>query len=154
MCDAGCPCVTDSPAEAVTDLVDRHPFMSWLGAEVLSAEDGEAVVRIPADDKLRNPDMANDRTMHGGVIASVIDNATSMALRTTFEDPETAALTTTNLDVNYLRPATDDVTAAATVRRAGRTMGVADVDVTAEHAGETKLVAIGRATYRLFRDGD
>ncbi|MFB6310134.1 MAG: PaaI family thioesterase [Salinirussus sp.] len=145
--------MTDSTAEAVTNLVDRHPFMSWLGAEVLEAGDGTAVVMIPAADKLRNPDMANDQTMHGGVIASLVDNATSLAFRTTFEDPETAQLTTTNLDVNYLRPATDDVTATATVRRAGRTMGVADVDVTAEHAGETKLVAIGRATYRLFREG-
>jgi uncharacterized protein (TIGR00369 family) len=146
--------VTGSATDVVGRLVDRHPFMDWLNAEVVSAGDGEAVITIPADDKLRNPDMANARTMHGGIIATIVDNATAMAFRTTFDDPAAAQLTTTNLDVNYLRPATDDITARADVRRAGGSLGVADVDVTAEHEGEAVLVAVGRATYRLFRGAD
>ncbi len=146
--------MTGSATDAVGRLVDRHPFMDWLGAEVVSAGEGEAVITIPADDKIRNPDMANARTMHGGVIATIVDNATAMAFRTTFEDPEAAELTTTNLDVNYLRPATDDITATAEVIRSGGSMGVADVDVTAAYDGEDVLVAVGRATYRLFRGGD
>jgi uncharacterized protein (TIGR00369 family) len=146
--------MTGSAADAVGDLVDRHPYLDWLGVEVVSAGDGEAVVTLPADDSHRNLSMENPQTIHGGIIATLVDNATGIALRTTFDDPASAKLTTTNLDVNYLRPATDDVTATAEVRRSGGSIGVADVDLTTGAGAEEALVAVGRTTFRLFRGED
>jgi len=47
--------------------------------------------------------------------------------------------------VDYLRPAmTARLTATATVRRAGRTVAVVDIDV---EDGEGRLVAVGRGYY-------
>ena len=53
-------------------------------------------------------------------------------------------LPTINLRVDYLRPARATLTLAARVRRAGKTVGVVDVDVRSE---ADELVAIGRANY-------
>ena len=54
-------------------------------------------------------------------------------------------LPTINFRVDYLRPAVGTgLVATARVRRAGKSVGVVDVDV-ADEGG--RLVAIGRATY-------
>jgi uncharacterized protein (TIGR00369 family) len=55
------------------------------------------------------------------------------------------ALPTVNFRVDYLRPAIKtDLIVVARVRRIGRSVGTADVDVTDEKG---VLLAIGRATY-------
>jgi uncharacterized protein (TIGR00369 family) len=52
---------------------------------------------------------------------------------------------TINFRVDYLRPATgQSLVGTATVRRAGRTIGVVDIDV---HDQENRLVAVGRGCY-------
>ena len=78
---------------------------------------------------------------HGGVIATLIDVAGDFALALIVGGP----VPTINLRVDYLRPATrTNLTATARVRRAGRTVGVVDVDV---HDDNGKLVAVGRGCY-------
>jgi uncharacterized protein (TIGR00369 family) len=52
---------------------------------------------------------------------------------------------TVNFRTDYLRPAINtSLRAVATVRRAGRTVGVVDVDVLDD---QDKLVAVGRGTF-------
>jgi uncharacterized protein (TIGR00369 family) len=52
---------------------------------------------------------------------------------------------TINFRVVYLRPATNtDLLALARVRRAGRTVGVVDIDVT---DSTNRLIALGRGCY-------
>ncbi len=52
---------------------------------------------------------------------------------------------TINFRTDYLRPATNTaLTATATVRRAGRTFAVVDIDVKDD---DGRLIAIGRGTY-------
>lgn len=78
---------------------------------------------------------------HGGAIASLIDIAGDYALIALLGH----GVPTINFRVDYLRPAQGSaLLASATVRRAGRTVGVVDIDVT-DHAD--KLVAIGRGCY-------
>jgi len=135
------------------DVVADHGFLSWLDLQVESLEEGRAVVVVPDDEKLRN--VGQDTSpIHGGVISTLIDSASAFALRTTFEDPMAADLTTTNLEVSYLRPATGDLRATANVVRAGGSMGVTDVEVTAPTPDGDDVVAVGRTTYRLFRGDD
>ena len=56
-------------------------------------------------------------------------------------------LPTVNFRTDYLRPAIDtSPRAVATVRRAGRTVGVVDIDVTDD---SDRLVAIGRGCYSM-----
>ncbi|MDY7080840.1 MAG: PaaI family thioesterase, partial [Halobacteria archaeon] len=108
------------------------------------------VVSVPHDTKIANP--VENMPIHGGVIATIVDTSSAMALRTTFDDPKKiGGLTTTDLDVSYVRPATDDVYAEAEVVRAGNSVGVTRVTVESTSPdGDKKEVAVGKTTYRLF----
>jgi uncharacterized protein (TIGR00369 family) len=78
---------------------------------------------------------------HGGVIASLIDIAGDFALIAVLGH----GVPTINFRVDYLRLAAGtDLIAQARVRRAGRTIGVVDIDVT-DTSG--RLIALGRGCY-------
>ena len=78
---------------------------------------------------------------HGGVIASLIDIAGDFALIALLG----YGVPTINFRVDYLRPAAKtDLVAHARVRRAGRTIGVVDIDVLDQ---EGRLIALGRGCY-------
>jgi uncharacterized protein (TIGR00369 family) len=137
---------------------DRHDFLAWLNASVERIERGTVVVTIPYDTKLTNEPPhreanAGDETpsMHGGVAATLIDTAGGIAQRTALSDPLAGGVVTVNLNVNYLRRATGDLTATAEVIRSGGTIGVSEVTVESATPGGTEAVATGQAAYRLFR---
>lgn len=136
--------------ELAADL-QEHGLFEWLDLDVEVAEEGHAVFHLPFDEKFAN---FSSGTVHGGITATVIDTASGFALRSTFERPEDAALTTTDLNVRYVRPATDDVRVEAEVVRAGSSIGVTECEVTGVDQGERKVVATGGTTYRLFRDAE
>ncbi|GAB3683519.1 hotdog fold thioesterase [Salinarchaeum chitinilyticum] len=146
--------MTDAELAALTGEIADHGFLSWLDLRVEHLETDRAVLVVPDHEKLRNVGQNEATPIHGGVLATLIDSASAFALRTTFEDPTAASLTTTNLDVSYLRPATGDLRATADVVRAGGSMGVTDVEVTAPTPDGEDTVAVGSTTYRLFRGGD
>src|ERR1700704_6204433 len=80
------------------------------------------------------------RQYHGGAIASLIDIAGDYALWAMLG----YGVPTINTRIDYLRPAWDTKRRAqARVRRAGRTVGVVDIDVLDD---QDRLVAIGRGT--------
>ena len=144
----------DVPDEAVAMLQeyleDEHTFLSWLGFTVEEFEAGRMVGTIPFDEKLTNP--TEPPTVQGGVASTLIDVVGGIALRPYLADPVEDDLATINLTVNYLRPATGDLTATAEVVRAGNSVGVSAVEVeSATPAGETALVAVGQGAFRLFR---
>ena len=147
--------MTETDVESLGEFATEHGFLSWLGVTVVEASPGRAVLRVEAKPQLRNVGQMEPAPIHRGVISTLVDTASAVALRTTFDDPENANLTTTNMDVSYLRPATGDLEATAEVVRAGSSMGVAEVTVTAEAPdGERKEVAVGKTNYRLFREAD
>ena len=142
---------TDLPGpEALERELRQHGLFAWLDLDIVAVEPGRAVFDLPFDEKFAN---LSSGTVHGGVTATVIDTASGFALRSTFEDPGAAALTTTDLNVRYVRPARDDLRVEAEVVRAGSSRGVTECEVTTVHEGERKIVATGGTTYRLFRDG-
>ena len=142
----------ESQGDAVpwASFLDEHGYLAWLGVQIDDAGDGWALMRIPYDEKLLNPGTGG--TVHGGVAAALIDTASAVALQSTFDEPETTNLATTDLHVSYLQPAQGDLVATAEVVRAGGTIGVTDVTVeSTTPSGEEDAVAVGRTTYRLFR---
>jgi len=141
------------PAEAVA-LVERrieeeHGYLSWLNTSVDVVERGRVVLSIPFDDKLTNGDGG---TIHGGVAATLVDTAGGIVQRTAFEDPLSGGVATVNLNANYLRPATGDLRAEATIVRSGGSIGVSDMTVTSATNGETAEVVVGQGSFRLFRE--
>lgn len=145
--------LTDAVERQFQSFVDTHGFLSRLGVELEAVTPGQAVLRVPYDETLTNPERNGTASVHGGVASTLVDTASAFALRTTFDDPEAAQLATIDLTVSYLRPATGDLRATADVTRAGRTVGVTDVVVESETPdGTVEPVASGMTNYRLFRD--
>ena len=129
-------------------IEEEHGYLSWLGTKVEAVEHGRIALRIPFDEKLTNP--TTPPSIHGGVASTLVDTAGGLALHTTLDDPIAGGVATVNLNVNYLRRATADLTATADVVRVGSTIGVSEIVV---ESGDDvdEPVAVGQGAYRLFR---
>lgn len=139
-----------SIAQALWD--EQSEFLSSLNAEVVSLEPGSATVRIPFDDDLANTEGLAEGIVNGGVLSTLIDGTGFCALVTELDDPSEETATTVNLNINYLNPAADDVTARAEVVNVGGSIGVARIVVESVlPSGEQATVASGEGVYRLLR---
>jgi uncharacterized protein (TIGR00369 family) len=140
--------MSENMAEAPTRdeiqaMLDRSPFIKFCKMRVTEVDPvrERIVVVMPMRPELERG--AGTGQYHGGAIASLIDVAGDFALVLKTR----GAVPTINFGVDYLRPATNTtLTATAWVRRAGRTVGVVDVDV---HDNAGKLVAVGRGCYSM-----
>jgi uncharacterized protein (TIGR00369 family) len=130
--------------DALRANAERIPYHAALGVRVEAIADAGARVRIPFRDDNANP----GRALHGGVTASAIDIAASLAASSGFADAAALEASTLDLSVDYLAAAIgEDITAVATVLRRGKELTYCEVDVRTD-AG--KRVAIGLVTYRCF----
>ena len=99
-------------------------------------------VEVPLRDDLMN----SQGVLHGGVTASIADEAAWHALIHQYKAE--LLMTTTELKVNYLKPiAGKKVIARAYVLRAGKTLGVTRVDL---YDAQKRLVAVAVVTYMLL----
>jgi uncharacterized protein (TIGR00369 family) len=77
------------------------PHNRALGMEILEMSRGEAVFRLPYDEKLvGNPDSG---VLHGGAITALLDGASGAAVFTALT--ELVPIATLDLRIDYLRPA-------------------------------------------------
>lgn len=128
-------------AADVQAILDRSPFIGWLGLRVvaLDHEKSEITMTMPLRPELER--RLGTQQFHGGPIAAFIDTVGDFAIGIVVG----GGVPTVNLRVDYLRPAIgDSLSATARVRRAGKTYAVVDIDVTQP---DGKLVAVGRGTY-------
>ncbi|HEU5096996.1 MAG TPA: PaaI family thioesterase [Reyranella sp.] len=128
-------------AEELQAMLDHSPFISFLGLRITEADAAGEQVTMVCDMRPEFERGKGTGQWHGGPIAAIIDTvgdyALVMALR--------RGLPTVNFRVDYLRPAVKTrLFTTAKVRRAGKSVGVVDVDVFNE---QKALVAVGRATY-------
>jgi uncharacterized protein (TIGR00369 family) len=99
------------------------PFAKFLGLELGELTSGRVSIHLQVRDELMN-----QRVVHGGAIASLIDTAAAFAVLTQIDLDE--KVTTTDLTIHYLRPITSGrMTANARVVRGGRRLFVLSVDV-------------------------
>ena len=135
------PATAPLTAAEIQEMLDASPFNLFLGLTVVTADPvkQEVTMRTPMRPEFeRRP---GSKQWHGGVIASVIDTVGDFAVGMMVG----RGLPTVNFRVDYLRPAVDTaLIAVSRVRRAGKSVGVADVDVFDEKGA---LLAIGRGTY-------
>jgi uncharacterized protein (TIGR00369 family) len=135
--------LTDVPLgkEALQQRLAHSAFIDFLNLTVTRTdpEKQEIVMRAAM-----RPEFERGRgtgQWHGGPIAAIIDTVGDYALVMLLGRP----LPTVNFRVDYLRPAINTaLTVTARVRRAGRLVGIVDIDVANDQG---QLVAIGRATY-------
>jgi uncharacterized protein (TIGR00369 family) len=118
----------------------RPPFNRWLAPEVLSVDEANQVVDLSLPFRPELGHHPLQPFFHGGVIAALADAAGHAAVAV-FHGRPTPTVT---LSIDYLAPATGStLTARGILRRLGRTLSRADVEL---HC-ESKLVALARGTF-------
>jgi uncharacterized protein (TIGR00369 family) len=128
-------------SDDIQAMLGRSAFIRFLGLQVVSldAEREELVLKMPMRPELeRGPGSGQ---FHGGPIAAFIDTVGDYVLVMLLG----GGVPTINFRVDFLRPAVSAaLLGTGRLRRAGRTIGVVDVDV---HDAEGRLVAVGRGCY-------
>ncbi|SDT50700.1 PaaI family thioesterase [Bradyrhizobium canariense] len=128
-------------AAEIQKMLDASPFNLFLGLTVVNADPIKQEVTMRSVMRAEFERRPGSKQWHGGVIASVIDTVGDFAVGMMVG----RGLPTVNFRVDYLKPAVDTaLVAVSRVRRAGKSVGVADVDVFDEKGA---LLAIGRGTY-------
>ncbi len=105
----------------------RRPtgLATLLGMETDLVEHGRVVFTFQASEQLANP----FGTVHGGILATVLDSAMGMAALTAVPDGSTT--TTATLEVKYVRPVATDA-------------GLLRAEGVVVHAGRRVVTAEGR----------
>jgi len=121
-------------------------FNKFLGVRALELEPGRVVLEIPFREELIGDPVK--RAIHGGVLSALADTAGGFAVWTSLDDDRTR-ISTIDLRVDYLRPGRqEDVRAHATLVRAGKTVGVADVRLF-HPSDEATTIATGKGVYAI-----
>ncbi|WP_409330771.1 PaaI family thioesterase [Trujillonella humicola] len=122
---------------------DTNPggFAGRLGIRVEGAGDGDARLAFRVTDEHLNP----AGTLHGGVLATLVDTAMGRAVRTVTGEGDVPA--TSQLTVTYLRPGrAGPLTVRAAVRTRGEHLTICEADV--EQDGQAVAHAV--ATFALL----
>ncbi len=127
----------------VRDDASAAPVGKLLGFRPTSIEPGKAVFELEAGPQHANP----MGTLHGGIVCDVADAAMGTAYASTLGEGE--SFTTLELKINFLRPFwTGRLIATGRIVKGGRTIGLAECDVT---DAEGRLVARAMSTCMTLR---
>jgi uncharacterized protein (TIGR00369 family) len=129
-------------AAAIRSTLENQGFTRLVGAEVVSVEPGVVVMALD-----RRPEVLQQAGLfHGGVLAYLVDNATTAAAGTMI-DRATRSVITAEYKINLVAPSIGDrLTCRAEVVKPGRLLTVVEAKVTCRTDGAEKLVAVALAT--------
>jgi len=131
----------------IIEIVNSCPYFELLSMKLMDVGVGYASLEID----LANKHLQPYGLVHGGVFASVIDAAAFWSVYFGIEDPA-AGLTTVDLKLNYLAPATSGkLIVRGRQIKVGRTLGYAEArvvdpsDTVLAHGTSTVIILPGRA---------
>lgn len=125
--------------EKLQAMMSRCPFNRWLGLQALAVSVAGVQILLPWRDELLSSPEA--QSMHGGVLASVIDAAGAYAVAAIVG----RGIPTADLRIDYHRVAKPgDYTVKGRVIHFGRTLCTAEAQV---YDTDGVLVASGRGAY-------
>jgi uncharacterized protein (TIGR00369 family) len=126
---------------------DAHPLHRYFGLILEEVNEGFARCRLEASSTNRG---GVHGSVHGGILAFIADVIALAAVTSVVRQGERTA-GTAELNMSYLRPAMGSVIGEARILRKGRTLVVADVDLSDDSG---KLLAKGRVAYALHQLSD
>lgn len=128
--------------ERITAITNESPYFSLLSMKIREIRIGNSLLEIDLARKHLQP----FGLVHGGAISSLVDAAAFWSVFA--EVDEDMGMTTVDLKVNYLAPAVSGILTARGRRiRLGKTLGLADAEVTDE---DGKIIAHGTSTLMLM----
>ena len=125
---------------------EAQAFMAHLGAELASAGAGRCEIVLPV-----RPELCQQHgRVHGGVVATLVDNAGGFAAFSLMADDEQPL--SVECKLNFLSAAQGDrLVARGEVRKNGRRLKVSASEVYAVHDDEETLCALGIVTVMALR---
>ncbi|MEQ8689435.1 MAG: PaaI family thioesterase [bacterium] len=123
------------------------PHGEALGLTVVKQGGGRATVSVPY-----NPELVGDPdsgVIHGGVLTTMLDNASGMSIRSAEELDGDTAIATLDLRIDYMRSATPFTAIIAEAECYKRTKNVAFVRGVAYQTDKDDPVATSVATFML-----
>ncbi|MEW9672988.1 PaaI family thioesterase [Ammoniphilus sp. 3BR4] len=118
------------------------PFWDYIGMKEMIIENGYAELRIDITSNLHQ----RRGSVHGGVLATLIDGAVGSAVRSVLSEEEISP--TVELKINYIRPAVGEyLIAKAKLYHRGGKLAVGQAEI---FDSNEKLVAIGTATFMIL----
>jgi uncharacterized protein (TIGR00369 family) len=122
------------------------PFNRVLGIRVVEIDTGHVRMEIAFREELIGDPVR--RAVHGGVISALADTAGGCAVWSALDEP-TARVSTIDIRIDYLRPGRPEtLVAEASVVRAGRRIGVADIRLFHPSA-PAEPIATGKGVYNV-----
>jgi len=119
-----------------------RPYHDLLGIRVTAMENGRSNVVLDKSSELYN----SFNGIHGGAIASLIDVACAMSIRSA--DPQIKGSATISLSISFLDASAGHLHAEGTVTRLGNTVAGTEARVMDETG---KLVAHAIGSFRVIR---
>jgi uncharacterized protein (TIGR00369 family) len=123
---------------AIRSRASSSAFSQWMGFRLLDIDDGLSRVAIDLEPHHLNP----GGIAHGGVIATILDGAIGLALRTKIGD---RGHVTVQLDIHYISPVSSGtLIAQGRAVHSGSRVGYGEAEVFAD---DGRLIAKGAATF-------
>jgi len=137
------PPINPAYVDALIEKINSSPFPQHLPFYVTSIADNTCQIEI----KITEEHMQPLGTVHGGIIATLIDTATYWA--PFLGIPQNAGMVNVDLKLNYLKPTGigDVLIAEGNCLRAGRSINYAEASVRNAHGD---LVAHGTSTLMVL----
>lgn len=136
--------------ELYSRIVERNDYYEWLGLEPVEVDRGRVVGRVPFDERLTTPRSISVNSLHGGVLATLIDLSAIAAILT--RSGWRTTVVTTDMNISFGDVATESALAEAEVTEYSDTTATASVVVHTE-SGErdSEPLATGEVTTELSR---
>lgn len=131
----------DAALARLREEMERPPFHRTLRPRAIEAAPDSGTVTIALDYRDEFARAPNERSFHGGVIATLIDLAGHAAVAVKIG----RMAPTIDLRIDFLRPSDGEgLVARARLLKVGRTVARVDIDVTDTQG---RLVAAGRGSF-------
>lgn len=122
-------------------FMEDNSFYNHIGFELVTEKEEEILLKLSLKRDLLN----TNKTVHGGVHASMLDTVQSMLLRSTYQTPIAAM----NLDVHYFAPAqSGTLFARGRILQKGFKLATVEAEIVDEN---NVLIAKGTGLYRIIR---
>lgn len=131
----------------IRERVEASSFNPWIGIRLERLDQGEVDLAL----EVRPEHLNLMGSLHGGVISSIADTATGVAMHSALDHGWTHV--TTSLQLTFLAAGAlgDRVVARGRVIRRGRRFGYAEADV---QRGDGALLARASASFLIQREPD
>lgn len=122
--------------------LEKSPFLNHVGFEILKFDEDDILIKLSIENVLLNV----NKTLHGGVHATMLETVQEMAIRSLYK----SKISVMNVNIHYLdATSSGEIFARAKVIQRRYKIAGAEAEIV---DSENKLIAKGSGVYKIIRD--